>query len=92
MSFKPLAFGLLAGDKPETALKNAVGILPGAKAYFDKQEADDKAASAKAAAATAATGNAPGNVINKKKGGKISSASSRADGCATKGKTRGQML
>jgi hypothetical protein len=27
-----------------------------------------------------------------KKGGKVSSASSRADGCATKGKTRGKMV
>ena len=27
-----------------------------------------------------------------KKGGKVSSASSRADGCATKGKTRGTMI
>jgi hypothetical protein len=27
-----------------------------------------------------------------KSGGKISSASSRADGCATKGKTRGKMI
>jgi len=29
---------------------------------------------------------------NFKKGGKVSSASSRADGCATKGKTRGRMV
>ena len=29
---------------------------------------------------------------NYKKGGKVSSASSRADGCATKGKTRGRMV
>lgn len=27
-----------------------------------------------------------------KKGGKVSSASSRADGCCTKGKTRGRMV
>jgi hypothetical protein len=27
-----------------------------------------------------------------KKGGKVSSASSRADGCASKGKTRGKMV
>jgi hypothetical protein len=27
-----------------------------------------------------------------KQGGKVSSASSRADGCATKGKTRGKMI
>jgi len=29
---------------------------------------------------------------NMKKGGKVSSASSRADGCAVKGKTRGKMV
>jgi hypothetical protein len=29
---------------------------------------------------------------NMKKGGKVSSASKRADGCATKGKTRGRMI
>jgi hypothetical protein len=30
--------------------------------------------------------------INMKKGGKVSSASSRADGCCVKGKTRGKMV
>jgi hypothetical protein len=29
---------------------------------------------------------------NMKKGGKVSSASKRADGCAIKGKTRGKMM
>jgi len=29
---------------------------------------------------------------NMKKGGKVSSASSRADGCAVKGKTKGRMI
>jgi len=32
------------------------------------------------------------NVPRLAKGGKVSSASSRADGCATKGKTRGKVL
>ena len=31
-------------------------------------------------------------LISKKKGGKVSSASSRADGCCVKGKTRGKMV
>lgn len=66
--FKPLAFGLLSGDKPKDALKNAFGIIPGAKSYFDDQEEKDKAA---AAAKTAATGEAPGNATNMKKGGKV---------------------
>lgn len=30
--------------------------------------------------------------VKKAKGGKVSSASSRADGCATKGKTRGKIV
>lgn len=33
-----------------------------------------------------------GNVTGMKKGGKVSSASSRADGCAVKGKTKGTMV
>jgi hypothetical protein len=32
------------------------------------------------------------DVVGAKKGGMISSASKRADGCATKGKTRGKMV
>ena len=32
------------------------------------------------------------NVNGIKSGGKVSSASKRADGCATKGKTRGKMV
>ena len=91
--FKPLAFGLLAGDNPKDALKNAFGVLPGAKAYFDDEEDKKKAEeAATAAASTAATGEAPGNAINKKKGGSIkASASRRADGIAQRGKTRGKM-
>jgi len=33
-----------------------------------------------------------GIVVKKAKGGKVSSASSRADGCCVKGKTRGKMV
>ena len=33
-----------------------------------------------------------GNVTGMKKGGKVSSASKRADGCAVKGKTKGRMV
>ena len=35
---------------------------------------------------------AMGNPTGMKKGGKVSSASKRADGCAIKGKTRGKMV
>lgn len=34
----------------------------------------------------------PGPVVKKAKGGKVGSASKRADGCAVKGKTRGRMI
>jgi hypothetical protein len=33
-----------------------------------------------------------GNVTGMKKGGKVGSASKRADGCCVKGKTRGKMV
>jgi hypothetical protein len=33
-----------------------------------------------------------GGAVKMKKGGKVSSASSRADGCAVKGKTKGRMI
>lgn len=59
----------------------AAGLIPGLlyrKHYKDKQEE-------KEAAATPAQ---PGM----KKGGKVSSASKRADGCAQRGKTRGKIV
>ena len=34
----------------------------------------------------------PSELINYKKGGKVSSASKRADGCAVRGKTKGRMV
>jgi hypothetical protein len=34
----------------------------------------------------------PSEPVKKAKGGKVSSASKRADGCAIKGKTRGKMV
>jgi hypothetical protein len=37
-------------------------------------------------------GSRPSSVGGMKKGGKVSSASKRADGCAIKGKTRGKMM
>ncbi len=42
MGFKPLAFGLLAGDKPEDALKNAVGSSVAGKLYLDDQKKRDE--------------------------------------------------
>ena len=34
----------------------------------------------------------PDRVVKKAKGGKVGSASKRADGCAVKGKTKGRMI
>jgi hypothetical protein len=60
------------------------GMIPQAiakSAYEEREEEKKKGAGSMAPAG------AP-----MKKGGKVSSASSRADGCATKGKTRGTMI
>jgi hypothetical protein len=62
-----------------------------------QQEADaKKAAEAQAAQAAMTGGMKPmkkgGKVSSYKSGGKVSSASKRADGCATKGKTKGRMV
>ena len=89
MGFKPMAFGLLAGDSPKEALENAIGGTSIAgKLYMDDKKKREEEEAAQAAAAT--TGEAPGNAINKKKGGMT--ASKRADGIAVRGKTRGRMV
>ena len=60
-----------------------VGTLPAiAKAMRDSK--DDEEEAKKTAGQMPATG--------MKKGGKVSSASSRADGCAVRGKTRGKIV
>ena len=43
-------------------------------------------------ATKAVTGEAPATPVKKAAGGSVSSASSRADGCAIRGKTRGKMV
>jgi len=89
MGFKPLAFGLLAGDKPSEALENAIGGTSIAgKLYMDDKKKREEEEAAKAVAGTQAVAGQ-----GMKRGGSVkSSASSRADGCATKGKTRGKMI
>lgn len=52
----------------------------------EKKKAEDKA---RVAAAGAKCG---GSIKKMAKGGSVSSASKRADGCATKGKTRGKFV
>lgn len=59
-------------------------ITPKQRMQMEEEAADRKAAAAAESAYNKATG--------MKKGGSVSSASKRADGIATKGKTRGTMI
>jgi hypothetical protein len=84
MSFKKImgtlspAYGMATG---EGLFGQAVGVLPMiAKDIRDDRKEDKEREAMEAAQA----GRAPGM----KKGGKASSASKRADGCAIRGKTR----
>jgi hypothetical protein len=76
----PLA-GVMTGKglMGELAAKGGLGLLPAGIAR-DAQSDDEEKRKKQAAGAPM------------KKGGKVSSASSRADGIATKGKTRGTMI
>jgi hypothetical protein len=92
MSFKKIlgtlspAYGMATG---EGMFGNAVGVLPAiAKDMRDDRE-EKKRRAAEAGMVPGQGGQAP---MPMKKGGKVSSASKRADGCAIKGKTRGRMV
>jgi hypothetical protein len=76
----PLA-GIISGKglMGELAAKGGLGLLPAGIAR-DAQSNDEERRKKQAAGAPM------------KKGGKVSSASKRADGIATKGKTRGTMI
>ena len=140
MGFKPLAFGLLAGDSPKEALENAIGGTSIAgKLYMDDKKKREEEEAAKAVAGTQAkagegmkkggsvkkmadggTAKVPQDIDGasatrspkkgekpvyeepgsgilvdgkpiKKAGGGSVSASRRADGMASRGKTRGKM-
>ena len=56
---------------------------------LEDREEEKRRRAAEAGMVPAQGGAAP---MPMKKGGKVSSASKRADGCATKGKTRGKMV
>ena len=76
----PMA-GMMTGEglTGEMMRKGLVGVVPqdiARDAYSGKEEEEKRRKQA----------------AGMKKGGKVSSASSRADGCATKGKTRGKMV
>ena len=75
----PLA-GMISGKglMGELAAKGGMGLLPAGIARNAQSDDEEKRKKQTGAAM--------------KKGGKVSSASKRADGCATKGKTRGTMI
>ena len=76
------AYGMATG---QGLFGQGVGLLPAiAKDIRDDKEEDKKRAAMEAVQA--------GRVPTMKKGGKVSSASKRADGCAVKGKTRGRIV
>jgi hypothetical protein len=83
----PLA-GMLTGEGAMGKLigKGFGGILPAAIA----RRAQKDAAEEERQKAIAASAQGQGQPM--KKGGKVSSASSRADGCAQRGKTKGRMV
>jgi len=72
--------GMISGKglMGELAAKGAMGLLPAAIAR-DAQSNDEEKRKKQTGASM-------------KKGGKVSSASSRADGCAVKGKTKGRII
>jgi hypothetical protein len=71
----------LLGDGEDAGF--ALGIIPG---LMRRKHVEDKAEEARQAAIAASAQGKP-----MKKGGKVS-ASSRADGCAQRGKTKGRMV
>jgi hypothetical protein len=80
------AYGIMSGQGPISSLASKGGLGIGtamiAREARDRREDKDK---------EKATGMKKGGSV-KAKASKTSSASKRADGCATKGKTRGKMV
>jgi hypothetical protein len=80
------AYGVIKGEGAFGKLAPSLGMIPRAIAERREDKEEEKA---KAKAALASKTTAPGM----KKGGSVkSSASKRADGIATKGKTRGKIV
>jgi hypothetical protein len=81
--------GVPLGPRPETFPKTAA-------AFEEIARSDAERAERKAAKASGGGGGLPKVGAKRtpefKKGGKVSSASSRGDGCATKGKTKGRFV
>jgi hypothetical protein len=77
---------MLAGNNPD--MLRGLGLVGGYAANKLENREEEKERAAAAQAGRAPSVPTPGM----KKGGKVSSASKRADGCAVKGKTRGKIV
>jgi len=91
------AYALTQGKIPMSAtldmLKNKFGDSDKAKdAEKERDDYKKQLAAMQAAQGVPAPASAPPMAPRMKKGGKVSSASKRADGCAIKGKTKGRMV
>jgi hypothetical protein len=97
MMFRQQRLCLLVKAKWASSWRKVLGgLLPAAiakKAQKDTEEKERMQAEA-ASYSSQPTGRKDGTPapVQMKKGGKVSSASSRADGCAVKGKTKGRMV
>lgn len=88
MALKDIASGLLPGlIKGGKNAGFALGILPGVL-YRDQYNDDEEEKRMAVLKQASAMNQAP----TMKKGGKVGSASSRADGIAQRGKTRGKVI
>jgi hypothetical protein len=81
---------MLAGKNPD--MLRGLGLVGGYAANKLEDREERKRREAEAAAAGMVPGQGGQAPMPMKKGGKVSSASKRADGCAIKGKTRGRMV
>ena len=86
------AIAKLQGEK--TTLKNMLPkIVAEGMTKFDKQQREQKSLNDTLSKLNySRLDEDEDKKVGMKKGGKVSSASKRADGCATKGKTRGKMV
>jgi hypothetical protein len=78
---------MLAGNNPD--MLRGLGLVGNIAANKLEDREERKRREAEMAAGVQPQGAAP---MPMKKGGKVSSASKRADGCAVRGKTKGRMV
>jgi hypothetical protein len=86
-------YGALTGEGMMGKLLNPAEAAKIAREEEERQAAAADAANTKRQAGIAAAASSGmRGAMGMKKGGKVSSASSRADGCAQRGKTKGRMI